>query len=480
MLHTKALSLYPSFSLIPAANRAVLLVLAFVISVAATSAYSQTTKVYPATPGEPVSGIFHVTVGSEDSPVYQATVGTPVPPAMVNEQVATAHFTSYDVNGAAWVTVTYSEPIRQVKILPSSRGITYSVSDNKVTFRNPGPGQLTVEINGYWQNSLHIFANPFETDVPSPNDPNVIYYKPGIHILNSTVRVGSGKTVYVAQGAVLYASASVTGPLFSLCGSNIKFRGRGVIDGSRVPWHTNSLLYIWEGNNVQVEGVTFRDSSSWTFHMLNSQNIQVDNLKVFGWRLNSDGLDIDSSQNVAVSGSFFRTYDDLIVVKTNNTSGRTAKNINVTGCVMWNQVAHAFSIGSEVEALIENVTFTNSDIIHDKGRDQLLGVMNADDGWVVGVTFSDLRIEEMQNFVGLQILNYVYSTTSDRGHIAHTTFENIAAPTPRRAGPLVALQGYGSNYLITSTSFANVAVGGQQLKKSQVLANEFVESTEIQ
>jgi hypothetical protein len=478
MLHVNCSSILRSY-FISTINNTLFIALALLISFSAAHARGQASQVYPATPGEPLSATFHVTVDDKNSPVYIAKAGTPIPPAMVNEQLANAHFTSYDVDGAAWITVTYSEAIRQVRILPSSKGINYSISNNKVTFRTVGTGQLTVEINGDWQNSLHLFANSFETNVPSPNDPNVIYYAPGIHHLNHTVNVRSGQTVYLAEGAVLYADSSVTGPLFSLFGSHITFRGRGIIDGSQVPWHTNSLLYIWGGDNVQVEGITLRDSSSWTFHMLSSQNMQVNNIKVFGWRLNADGLDIDSSQNVNVSGSFFRTYDDLVVVKTNNTEGIIANNILVTDCVMWNQVAHAFAVGSEVHALIENVTFTNSDIIHDKGRDQLLAVVNGDDAWVVNVLFSGLRIEEVQNLIGLDILDFEYSTTRDRGHITGTRFVDITAPTPERSGPYVALDGYGSDNLITSTSLQNVTVDGKQLGSGQVSANKFVMATDV-
>ncbi len=207
----------------------VLTLLAIMIVACAVSAKAdQTARVYPATPGEPVSGDFHVTVNGLSSPVYMAKVGTPIPPAMVDEKLGRTHFTSFDMNGEVTVTVTYSHDINEVKLLPTARGIDYSISGKQVTFSFLHRGQLTLEVNGDWQNSLHLFANSFETDIPSPNDPNVIYYAPGIHHLNSTVNVGSGQTVYLAAGAVLYAGASVTGPLFSLFGSNITFRGRGI------------------------------------------------------------------------------------------------------------------------------------------------------------------------------------------------------------------------------------------------------------
>lgn len=50
----------------------------------------------------------------------------------------------------------------------------------------------------------------------------------------------------------------------------------------------------------------------------------VTNVKLLGYRANSDGIDICNSRNVTVQGCFVRTLDDLIVVKTDKGQGRPA------------------------------------------------------------------------------------------------------------------------------------------------------------
>lgn len=47
-----------------------------------------------------------------------------------------------------------------------------------------------------------MFVNGPEQNIPDPNDPNVIFYGPGIHEITH-VEVGDNKTVYVAGGAVV-------------------------------------------------------------------------------------------------------------------------------------------------------------------------------------------------------------------------------------------------------------------------------------
>ena len=54
---------------------------------------------------------------------------------------------------------------------------------------------------------LDLFANPVEVNPPSPTDPNVIYLGPGLYTQDYTVP--SGKTLYIAGGAVIKAAVNL-------------------------------------------------------------------------------------------------------------------------------------------------------------------------------------------------------------------------------------------------------------------------------
>jgi len=53
--------------------------------------------------------------------------------------------------------------------------------------------------------------------------------------------------------------------------------------------------------------------------------VTVKNVKLLGYRANSDGIDICNSRDVTVDGCFIRTLDDLIVVKSDQGQGEVRK-----------------------------------------------------------------------------------------------------------------------------------------------------------
>jgi len=434
---------------------------------------------------EPLSPRFSVSVGSTPVPAYLARICNLTPKERqtlrtpVIDSTAQTAFASFDLTGSSEVTVTCPEAIQSVKLLPSSSGITPVISGNHVTFTVSKPGQLTLEINGDWINSLHLFVNPPETNIPSPNDPNVIYYGPGVHEVES-VPVTSGKTVYIAAGAVVYGKAeqgNTHSAIFALKGDNIVLRGRGIIDGSLCPRGTRSILSI-TGNNIKLEGVVLRDPCGFTMPIRRADKVKVTYVKIFGWRGNSDGMDICNSHEVEVRDCFLRTLDDLIVIKTDKGQG-DAGDITVRHCVLWNEFAHALSLGAELREPITNVLFSDCDIIHDKGRESLLRVYNCDSARVKNITFENIRIEEARRLMSLWIGKAGWSKESERGHIENVSFRNISSVAPERPGPLVELLGFDAEHAIDNVEFQQVLVGGKLLNSADVKQNEFVHNVRI-
>ena len=63
-------------------------------------------------------------------------------------------------------------------------------------------------------------------------------------------------------------------------------------------------------------------------------------------------------------------------------------HVLVKNCVLWNQVAHALSIGAELRENVDDVAFENCDVIHDIGREWTLRVYHCD-----AATISNVRSE---------------------------------------------------------------------------------------
>ena len=122
-------------------------------------------------------------------------------PALADPAYDIAGFASFDLKGAGKSKHCGYDVIAS-QILPTSYGIIPTIKGNRLTFEVDKPQHITVEINGDHIRSLHLFVNPEEEDIPDPNDPNVIFFGPGIHEITS-VPVGDNQTVYIAGGAIV-------------------------------------------------------------------------------------------------------------------------------------------------------------------------------------------------------------------------------------------------------------------------------------
>ena len=391
-----------------------------------------------------------------------------------------AAFCSRDIAGPSPVKVTAPFDVREARVLPASRGIVPVVKGREISFEAVPGDRLTLEVNGDEIHSLHIFANPEETEEFDPADPNVLYFGPGEHTVSRLI-VRSGQTLYLAPGAVLYGEmfqrekGGAYSPVVSLIGDNIKVRGRGIIDGSLCETLTTNLLYV-NGKNISIEGIILRDASVWTVPVKNSENVVIDGVKILGYRANSDGIDICNSRNVVVKNCFVRTLDDLIVVKTTRNGG-TAEHIHVSGNILWNEVAHALSIGAEINHDISDVVFEDNDIIHDKGREWSLRVYHCDGARVKGVVFRNIRIEESKNLISLWINKAVWSSGSERGHIEDVRFENILADGV--INPTVELLGYDADHQVENVSLDRITVNGVPFDEKYLKINKFVKNIQI-
>jgi len=462
----------------------------------ADAAGAGSVTVYPAPAGEELSKDFAMRVEGQEVPVYAAKVAPAEPArrwkamddkAKSADYFDRASFAYFDMQGPVKIVVTCPEAVASAKVLPASFQIRPTVEGKQIALSLNEPRHLAIEINGNWTGALHLFANPPETDRPSPKDPNVVYFGPGVHEVGS-LEVGDNKTVYVAGGAVVrgvilptekfhisgYSGLKNYEPTFRLKGKNITLRGRGIIDGSRSTTHARHLVYV-QGSDITLEGVILRDASTWTIPVRRSERVTISNLKLLGYRANSDGIDICNSRDVTVQGCFIRTLDDLVVVKSDKGQGPTGR-IVVKNCVLWNEVAHALSIGAELREDVDDVLFTNCDVIHDLGREWTLRVYHCDAAKVSNVRFEDIRIEQSPRLISLWIDKAVWTRDAERGHIRDVTFKNIlAAADPLR----VELKGFDAEHAVENVAFQDVVVNGKPLKPGDVKSNEFVRGVRV-
>jgi polygalacturonase len=300
--------------------------------------------------------------------------------------------------------------------------------------------------------------------------------------------VGDGKTVYIAGGAVVrcgigpdekYSISSYSGlrnyaPAFELRGKHITFRGRGIVDSGGCPTHARHPLFV-RGEDIAIEGVILRDSSTWTIPIRKSDRVTVRNVKLLGYRANSDGIDICNSRDVTVEDCFIRTLDDLIVIKSDRDAG-PVRRIAARRCVLWNEVAHALSVGAEISEDVDDVLFEDCDVIHDKGREWSLRIYQSDAARVSNVRFERLRIEETRKFISLWIGKAVWTRDAERGHIQGVTFQRISAAGEEGR---IELQGFDDGHAVEDVTLRDVTLNGKPLAPADVKSNGFVRNVTV-
>lgn len=451
--------------------------------------------IYPAPKGEPLSNTYKVLANNRPVPVYIAKIAAKdnarrflAVDDILNsaDYFDKATFGYFDMERSVTVRIIVSEKIKEAKILPLSLHLSAKKNGNQLTFHVSKPENLTVEINGETTKSLHLFINPFEKSKPKADDPNVIFFGPGIHQVGNMI-IGDNKTVYIAGGAIVNCNIGPNEkygtepsglknymPRFLLQGNHIRIKGRGILDAGQSPVHAGNFMMV-KGTDISIEGIILRNSCGWTIPLRQSENIHIDNIKILGYRANTDGIDVCNSSNVLIENSFIRTNDDLIVVKTEQGEG-VAQNITIKKCVLWNPLAHALSLGAELRENVSNVLFTDCDIIHDWGREWTLRVFHSDNALIKNIRFENIRIEESHQLISLWIGKNASTTDRRFGVIQNVIFKDITATgTPL----IIKLDGAEKKGSISNILFQRVLINAEHLKSAFIIQNEFVEGVII-
>jgi len=124
------------------------------------------------------------------------------------------------------------------------------------------------------------------------------------------------------------------------------------------------LFQIYGSENVTVNGINLVNSPFWNTHVVYSENVTFHDVNITNPAdaPNGDGMDIDSSEFVRISDSYFNAGDDAICIKSGKNAegrevGRPAAHITVANCTV--QAGHGgVVIGSEMSGDVRDVTVT--------------------------------------------------------------------------------------------------------------------------
>lgn len=154
---------------------------------------------------------------------------------------------------------------------------------------------------------------------------------------------------------------------------NVNIIGSGTLDGNsdyntwwfkakekRIAWRPKTV-FLNSCKNILMEGITVKNSPSWTIHPLMCEDLKFINLNIQNPfdAPNTDALDPESSKNVLILGNNFSVGDDCIAIKSgkidiSKKNPVPSEDIHIRNCKM--EFGHgAVVIGSEMSSGVKSV-----------------------------------------------------------------------------------------------------------------------------
>jgi hypothetical protein len=269
-----------------------------------------------------------------------------------------------------------------------------------------------------------------------------------------TLQVPSGKTVYIAGGAV------VRGRIVCDHVENVRIIGRGLI--AQTEW--GGGVRISNSTNIEVSGIYTPQCFTG-----GSRRVNIENVKCISFLGNGDDMNVVCSEDVVIDGVFNRNSDDCITVYgTRNGFTGDARRVTVQNSTLWADVAHPILVGTHGNTAnpetLEELKFVNLDILdHKEPQFNYQGVMalNAGDSNLIrNVRFEDIRIENFRQgqLVNLRVFfNRKYCTSPGRG-IEDVYFKNIVYNGSHASTSIIS--GYDEQRKVKNIVFEDLVING--------------------
>lgn len=288
---------------------------------------------------------------------------------------------------------------------------------------------------------------------------------------SGTLRLKSNVILHLEAGATLVGSTNVadypitpskhpsytgefvTGKMFLHAeeARNIAIEGRGTIDGSGDAWaagpygspsfHSRPrLLHFVACENVQIRGVTFRNSGSWTLSFLGCRDMVLDGFRIESREnldieqpryadakgRNCDGVDLIDCQQVRLANCFINSGDDAIVLKSFSPDG-VCRDITISNCIVSSN-ASGIKLGTESAGAFEDIVVQNCTVFDT--RCEGLAVLTVDGARIERVSFSNIALRNIKGDailvrLGARDRTYRQGAVAKKGALRDVMFAQI-------------------------------------------------------
>lgn len=453
------------------------------------------------------------------SSVYELSVDDVSVPAVAYPGYDYAQL-SMDEGGVTRFKITFknSANINTYSITPKSLNIKPVVSGNTLTFSVKQAHYLILVING--QKEFVIVADPSETDVPASKghgiynvmdygadnagesltqgvqkaldaagkaSGGIVYVPKGMFLIGNLI-IPSKTSLYLAGGSILRFTGDPDdykqlynkpglGPgtwwiQTAINSTDIKIYGRGTIDANGYDYqkggHIAQVVVPVGTTRFTLDGPLIRESSFWTVVPTQSQDVQIQNVKILN-RLDmvqNDGIDavectgVETRRVIAIANDdSFSTktwpYDADDIFSAYPYAPRPQSDVSFTDCVAWTH-CYGFKIGQGVYQYQQDITFQGGTVYKGAvgvGIDHKYG-----DGIARRITWKDIVVEGLgyTNLPGVSTWLAIIIELDGRGvgPIEDLLIENIRIyDLGKTSAPI---KGYNSSVMVTNTHLNNI------------------------
>ncbi|MGM3174720.1 glycoside hydrolase family 28 protein [Dickeya lacustris] len=203
----------------------------------------------------------------------------------------------------------------------------------------------------------------------------------------------------LSDRAFLYARGQRN---ITLCGTgkiignaNAYFCAEPDAQGYRLPAQHRPRIIVLEGcEQLCLQDITLEHAPMWTVHLVSCRHVNIERLTVDNdmTMANTDGLNIDSCQDVRISHCHLSAADDALCIKTTAkpaTIQYPVQRITISHCTLRSRSC-ALKIGTETFADIEDVQVSHC-TVYDSNR--AIGLLSRDGGVFRRLRFSDITFE---------------------------------------------------------------------------------------
>lgn len=373
------------------------------------------------------------------------------------------HYAHMSVDGPVSVEVTYNGEITSSEIRPRSYKIAHETAGNVISHDLDKARYLTYLIND--EKPLFLLASPIDKNRPVVGADGVIdmaaaynldttgerdetdviqkvldkatatggatlLFTDGVYKIKR-LKVGSNITLYLDGGAVLKGTGVLTdyeeydperftriAPFVHIdYAQNTSIRGRGTIDPSGVELAGGvddirkarlkvRATMTSHSNNIHLEGIVLRNSTSWTGSAWFSDNFHVDNVKIMNTTSlkNGDGYNMVLTRNSSAINSFYYGGDDAMCAKAPEPTEAALKYLTennlpleVSNILYENNVIYTttrtVTFGMQGDMDIHDVTFRNIEGVYT--RDGIDFKKNYGSGNWSNILIEDVNLDEV-------------------------------------------------------------------------------------